>query len=67
MNKNYCALVVNNIVEQIIVADFDWVLNNLAGEWINLGGEPLTVGPTYSYDPNTGTFTPPPPPPDVLP
>ena len=48
--KNYCALLSNNVVTEIIVADFDWVTENLAGDWHNLGGEPLTVAIGYTYD-----------------
>lgn len=48
--KNYCALVQDGIVTQIIVADFDWATENLDGDWHDLGGEPLTVGIGYTYD-----------------
>lgn len=60
--NNYCAETQSNIVIQIIVADFDWVQNNLAGEWHDLGGDPLTVGVGYIYDPQTNEFTAPPTP-----
>lgn len=60
--KNYCALTVNNIVTEIIVADFDWVQSNLDGDWHDLGPEPLVVAIGYIYDPNTNTFSPPPDP-----
>lgn len=59
MMNNYCALVENNLVTQVIVADFDWVQNNLQGDWHDLGGDPLTVGVGYTYHKNTDTFTPP--------
>jgi hypothetical protein len=66
--KNYCALVINGIVNEIIVAEFEWVQNNLDGDWHDLGEEPLTVAVGWLYDPNTNTFTPPPQPePDVTP
>lgn len=60
--KNYVAQLANNIVEAIIVGDYDWAVTNLAGEWHDLGLEPLTVGIGYIYDPDTDTFTPPPTP-----
>ena len=59
--KNYVAQLVNNIVDEIIVGDYDWAVANLDGEWHDLGAEPLTVGIGYTYDPATDTFTPPPP------
>lgn len=60
--KNYVAQLANNIVEAIIVGDYDWAVANLDGEWHDLGPEPLTVGIGYTYDPATDTFTPPPTP-----
>lgn len=57
--KNYCALVSNNVVDQIIVADYQWVIENLSGDWHDLGQEPLFVGVGYSYDRSSGTFSPP--------
>ena len=48
--KNYCALLANGMVTQIIVADYEWVTANLEGEWHDLGGEPLTVGIGFTYD-----------------
>ena len=59
--KNYVAQLVNNVVTEIVVGDYEWVTANLAGEWHDLGLEPLTVGIGYTYDPATDTFTPPPP------
>lgn len=57
--KNYCALVSDNCVTEIIVGEFDWVQNNLPGQWHDLGGEPLTVAVGWIYDPATNSFTPP--------
>ena len=57
---NYCALVENNLVTQVIVADFDWVQNNLQGDWHNIGGDPLTVGIGYTYDAVNDVFVAPP-------
>lgn len=48
--NNYCAQMNNNTVMQVIVADFDWVKNNLQGDWVDLGGDPLTVGIGFTYD-----------------
>lgn len=61
MSKNYCALVANGIVTEIIVSEYLWATTNLEGDWHDLGGEPLTVGVYWTYDPNTNTFSPPPP------
>ena len=60
--KNYCALVVSNVVVEIIVADYEWVTTDLDGEWHDLGSEPLTVAIGWLYDPANDTFTPPPTP-----
>lgn len=59
--KNYVAQLANNVVDEIIVGDYEWVTANLTGNWHDLGPEPLTVGIGYTYDPATDTFTPPPP------
>lgn len=60
--KNYCALVNNGTVTEIIVGDFDWVTANLDGDWHDVGGEPLTVAIGWLYDADTDTFSAPPPP-----
>ncbi len=62
--KNYCALVVNNAVTEIIVADYAWATTNLDGDWYDLGREPLTVAIGWIYD--NEQFTPPPQP-ELLP
>jgi len=54
--KNYCALVVDGAVTEIIVADYAWATANLVGEWHDLGGEPLTVAVGYVYDSMTDVF-----------
>lgn len=64
--KNYCALVVDTVVNEIIVADYAWTTANLEGDWHDLGGEPLTVAIGWLYDSATDTFSPPPPPPDPV-
>jgi hypothetical protein len=59
--KNYCALLENNVVTEIIVGDFDWVTENLEGDWVEIGVEPLTIAIGYIYNSDTQEFTPPPP------
>jgi hypothetical protein len=58
--KNYCALVANNVVTEIIVADYAWATANLDGDWHDLGGEPLTVAIGWLHDATTNTFSAPP-------
>jgi hypothetical protein len=60
--KNYCALLNNDVVAEIIVADFDWVQNNLQGDWHDLGADPLTVAIGWTYDADLNEFVPPPEP-----
>lgn len=50
MIKNYCASVVDDVIVQIIVAEIEWALENLPGEWYDLGPEPLTVGIGYVWN-----------------
>jgi hypothetical protein len=57
--KNYCALVVNGSVTEIIVADYAWATANLQGDWYDLGGEPLTVAIGWTYDAELDKFVPP--------
>ena len=60
--NNYCARVENNLVVDVIVADFEWVTENLSGDWHDLGGDPITVGLGWIYDEATNTFIAPPTP-----
>jgi hypothetical protein len=60
--KNYCALVANGSVSEIIVADYQWVTANLEGDWHDLGAEPLLVAIGWTYDADTDTFSAPPEP-----
>ena len=60
MSNNYCALVVNDVVTEIIVSDYEWATTNLEGDWHDLGGDPLTVAIGWLYDSATDTFSPPP-------
>jgi hypothetical protein len=57
---NYVCLIQSNFVTEIIVADFDWVLENLEGTWINLFENTDFIGIGYSYNSATNTFNPPP-------
>ena len=57
--KNYCALLIDDTVSEIIVADYAWATANLQGDWHDLGGEPLTVGIGYTYDAVNDVFVPP--------
>jgi len=58
--KNYVAQLANNIVEAIIVGDYEWATANLDGDWHDLGPEPLTVAIGWIYDAATDTFSAPP-------
>jgi len=62
--KNYCALVTNSEVTEIIVGNYDWATANLDGDWHDLGLEPLTVAIGWIYDADTNTFSAPPEPVD---
>ncbi len=59
--KNYCALVSDDIVTEIIVSDYQWAVDNLSGDWHDLGPGPLTVAIGWVYDAQSQTFSPPPP------
>lgn len=59
--KNYCALLVQNVVTEIIVGDYVWANENLDGEWVDCTNDgELTVAIGYTYDPDTQEFTAPP-------
>jgi len=58
--KNYVAQLANNVVEAIIVGDYEWATENLQGDWHDLGSEPLTVAIGWIYDAATDTFSAPP-------
>lgn len=59
--KNYCALLVQNVVTEIIVGDYIWANENLDGEWVDCTNDgELTVAIGYTYDPDTQEFTAPP-------
>jgi hypothetical protein len=59
--KNYCALVANSTVTEIIVGDIDWAKANLDGDWHDLGSEPLTVAIGWTYDADLDEFVAPAP------
>ncbi len=59
--NNYCANVVDDSVVEIIVSDYEWAINNLPGQWHDLGGDPLAVAIGYLYDSVTNTFVEPKP------
>jgi len=56
--KKYCALIIENVVSEIIVGDYVWANNNLGGEWVDCttNGE-LIVAIGYTYDPDTQEFS----------
>jgi hypothetical protein len=60
--KNYCALVESGVVTEIIVGNYEWVTQNLQGDWHDVGAEPLTVAIGWTYDADTDTFNAPPTP-----
>lgn len=56
--KNYCALLVQNVVTEIIVGDYVWANENLDGEWVDCTNDgELTVAIGYTYDYDTQDFT----------
>jgi hypothetical protein len=59
----YAALLIENIVQEIIVGNYIWANENLGGEWVDCtdDGE-LTIAIGYIYDSATETFSAPPPP-----
>jgi hypothetical protein len=56
MNKNYCAQIVENIVTQIIVSDFDWATTSLEGTWYDLGSNFHEISIGYTYNKNSNVF-----------
>lgn len=60
MTKNYVAQMNGDMVEAIIVAEYEWVQANLEGDWHDLGAEPLTVAIGFTYDAVNDVFSPPP-------
>jgi hypothetical protein len=54
--NNYCALVANGTVSEIIVAEYAWATANLDGDWHDLGPEPLIVAIGFTYDADLDEF-----------
>jgi hypothetical protein len=61
MSKNYCCLIVDRVVTQIIVSDYEWATTNLEGSWYDLGSEIGKVGVGYSYNEVADVFVAPQP------
>jgi len=61
--KEYAAKLDSNVVQEIIVGDYLWAIDNLGGEWVDCtdNGD-LTIAIGYIYDPATQTFSAPPKP-----
>ena len=60
----YAALLIENIVQEIIVGNYIWANENLGGEWVDCTDDgKLTIAIGYIYDPATETFSAPPTPP----
>jgi hypothetical protein len=57
----YAAQLNNNMVEDVIVGNFEWAIENLGGEWVDCTcGDKPCAGIGFTYNPITQTFTPPP-------
>ena len=61
--SEYAAEISTGIVTEIIVGNYVWANDNLAGVWVDCtdNGE-VAAGIGYTYDLTTGTFSAPPPP-----
>jgi len=59
---NYCALVEATRVQQIIVSELQWAVDNLSGEWHDLGDNSANVAIGWIKTDNG--FIPPPTPPE---
>ena len=56
MSKNYCCLIIDGVVTQIIVSDYEWATTNLEGSWYDLGSEIGKVGIGFTYDATADVF-----------
>jgi hypothetical protein len=55
--KNYSAEITTGIVRQIIVGDYVWANENLAGEWVDCTDDGnLTIAVGYTYDAELDAF-----------
>jgi hypothetical protein len=56
--SEYAARLKNNIVEDVIVANYQWAIENIGGEWVDCtSGDKPCAGLDFTYDPVTKTFT----------
>jgi len=64
----YAAEISTGTVSQVIVGNYIWANENLAGTWVDCtcGGKPC-AGIGYNYDSTTGTFSAPPSPTPIEP
>ncbi len=56
--SEYAARLKNNIVEDVIVANYQWAIENIGGEWVDCTTDDKPcAGLDFTYDPETQTFT----------
>jgi hypothetical protein len=59
----YAAQLNDNIVQQVIVGNYEWATDNVGGIWVDCTcGDNPCASISYIYDPVTETFTAPPAP-----
>jgi hypothetical protein len=57
----YAAQLIENVVEDVIVANYEWAIEKIGGEWVDCtDGDKPSAGIGFTYDPATETFSPPP-------
>ena len=55
--SEYAAQLKNNIVEDVIVANYQWAIENIGGEWVDCtSGDKPCAGLGFTYDLETQTF-----------
>lgn len=55
--SEYAAQIKANIVEDVIVANYEWAIENIGGEWVDCtNGDKPSAGVGFTYDPATETF-----------
>jgi hypothetical protein len=53
----YAAQIIDNIVEDVIVANYEWAIEKIGGEWVDCtDGDRPSAGIGFTYDPETKTF-----------
>lgn len=58
--SKYAAQIIENIVEDVIVAAYTWANKNLNGQWVDCTKDNApSAGIGYTYNPETKTFIPP--------